>query len=256
MADPASPPPLVLCERQDVIATVTFNRPQVLNALSIDLFLELQDHLRSIAADPDIDVVILAGAGRAWSAGADLAQFAGAQPHARPRRVSPRIAQEINEDIEALPQPVIAAVQGYCLTGALEILLCCDLVVAEESARFGDTHAKWGLVPGAGMNLRLPRRVGLAKAKEMSFTARFYSAAECAAMGLVNQVVPDGELADAARTLAQAIRQNSRESISKQKKLYNDGWAGTLRDALRWAEDFNPGHAADRQERINAFSKS
>ena len=244
------PDPLVLCHTSEGIATVTLNRPEALNALSLELWLDLQTVVRDLAADPAVNVVILAGAGRTFSAGNDIKTMR--QPRAG---VSPRIQVDVIEAIEALPQPVIAAIHGYCLTGALELVLACDLIIATQSAQIGDTHAKWGLVPTWGGNLRLPRRVGLAQAKEMVYTCRFYSAEECRQMGLVNRVVPNDALLDSARALAREIAQNSRESLAKQKRIINTGWHQTLGDGLYWLERFHPGAAADMAERLAGFGK-
>ena len=242
--------PLVRCEAQDGIATVTLNRPEALNSLNVGLWVELQQIVAGLAAAADIHVVILTGAGRCFSAGNDIKTMRDPHPG-----ISERIQLEVIEAIEALPQPVIAAVHGFCLTGALELILACDLVIAGEGARIGDTHAKWGLVPTWGGNLRLPRRVGIAQAKEMVYTCRFYSAAECERMGLVSRVVPDEDLPAAARALAAEIAVNSRESIAKQKRVINEGWHHSLAEGLRWVERFHPGAAADMAERLATFGK-
>jgi len=244
----ATPHAPVLLDRHDGIATVTLNRPDALNALNVAVWLELQRIVAELHEDDATNVVILAGAGRSFSAGNDIKTMRDPHPG-----VSPRIQLDVIEAIEALPQPVIAAVHGYCLTGALELLLACDLVIAAESARIGDTHAKWGLVPTWGGNLRLPRRIGLAQAKEMVYTCRFYTAAECERLGLVNRVVADDDLREAARALAAEIAQNSRESIAKQKRIINTGWSHGLADGLQWVERFHPGSAADMAERLATF---
>lgn len=240
----------ILLDKREGVATITLNRPQSLNALSVPLWMELQRVVAELHNDDAVSVVILTGAGRSFSAGNDIRTMGNP-----PAGVSLRIQLEVIDALEALPQPVIAAVHGYCLTGALELLLACDLVLAAESARIGDTHAKFGLVPTWGGNMRLPRRVGLAQAKEMVYTCRFYSAEECRAFGLVNQVVPDDELLEAARSLARDIQANSRESIAKQKKIINSGWSHSLADGLEWIERFHPGSAADMAERLGQFGK-
>ena len=148
--------------------------------------------MQEIAADDDTAVVILTGAGRAFCAGNDIKQMRETGPDNRRADILHEI--DTASTIEHLPQPVIAAVNGYCFTAGLEILLVCDIVLAAESAKIGDTHAQWGLVPGNGGPQRLSRRIGLAQAKEMLFSSRHYSAAECVALGLVNRVSPDDRL--------------------------------------------------------------
>ncbi|MBD3647134.1 MAG: enoyl-CoA hydratase/isomerase family protein, partial [Pseudomonadales bacterium] len=153
---------LVLRDDRDGIATLTLNRPESLNALSPNLFIQLRDHIETIASQPDdIGCVILCGKGRSFSAGNDLKAIQAGE-----RAPTPHFQAETLELIENLPQPVIAAVQGHCYTGALEVVLACDLLIAAESARFADTHGKWGMTPTWGMSQRLPRRVGPLKARE------------------------------------------------------------------------------------------
>jgi enoyl-CoA hydratase len=242
--------PVVLCDVNDGIATVTLNRPDALNALSVPVWVELQRIVAELSKADDVHVVILTGAGRCFSAGNDIKTMRDPSPG-----VSARIQLEVIDAVEALPQPVIAAVHGFCLTGALELLLACDLVIAAETARIGDTHAKFGLVPTWGGNMRLPRRVGLAQAKEMVYTCRFYSGEESRQIGLVNRVVADDELIDSAQALAREISENSRESIATQKRIINSGWEHSLADGLRWVERFHPGSAADMAERLAGFGK-
>jgi enoyl-CoA hydratase/carnithine racemase len=241
---------VVLCEIEDGVATVTLNRPQALNALNVPVWVELQRIVADLGKADDVHVVIITGAGRCFSAGNDIKSMRDPTPG-----ISARIQLEVIDAIEALPQPVIAAVHGFCLTGALELILACDLVLAAETSRIGDTHAKWGLVPTWGGNMRLPRRVGISQAKEMVYTCRFYSGAESQQIGLVNQVVPDDELLESARALAVEIKENSRESIAKQKRIINTGWEHSLADGLQWVERFHPGSAADMAERLSAFAK-
>src|SRR5512137_1071229 len=178
---------LVLREDRDGLATLILNRPDKLNALTVDLFAELGAHVDAIARQTDsVGVVMVRGAGRCFSAGNDLADIAAGR---RPPR--PHFQSEIVEKLANLPQPVISAVHGHCYTGGLELALAGDLIFAAESARFGDTHARWAMAPVWGMSQRLPRRVGTYKAREMMFTCKTYSGAEAAAMGLANFCVPD-----------------------------------------------------------------
>jgi enoyl-CoA hydratase len=234
-------------ERQDSggIATLTLNRPDRLNALGRAVFEELRGHLDAIGLDVDgVGCVILRGAGRAFCAGADMKET-----HADPDEAV-RYANETIDVFEALPQPTIAAVHGMCLTGAIELVLAADLVLAAESAAFMDTHNKWAMIPAWGAHERLPRRVGLLKAKEIVFAGQRYSAADALAMGLINRVVPDGELAKAAWDLASTIAGNDWYALRAQKRAFNRGYEMSLRDAIVSARANRPAPSPTRQQRV------
>lgn len=233
------------------IATLSFNRPDVLNALSPSLFEALRAHVDAIAKDIEaVGCVILRGEGRAFSAGNDLrAITAGEQPP------SPHFQAETLDAIEALPQPVIAAVRGHCYTGALEVVLACDLLVASLTARFVDSHGKWGMTPTWGMSQRLPRRVGLLKAKEMMYSGRTVEGAEAVEIGLANLCVPDADLEPRTVALAQQIVANSWYSLRGEKKLINEGQRYTLADGLAYERENSAGATADTMQRLKDFGK-
>jgi len=205
---------LVLREAADGVVTLTLNRPDQKNAIDRELFRALRSHLRDLQADASVGVIVLRGAGENFSAGHDLKQA----PHAD---ALGWLRQEalIVESLSKLRQPVVAAVQGVCYTGGLELALAADLIVCDETARFADTHGKWGLVPGWGLSQRLPRRVGQAKALEMMFTCRPYDGRAAEAMGLANLCVAQGELQAAVDDLVGAILTNSWHSNAENKKL-------------------------------------
>jgi enoyl-CoA hydratase/carnithine racemase len=208
---------LVLRADADGVATFTLNRPEKRNAINRDLFRALRAHLLSLQNDSAIGLIVLRGAGADFCAGHDLA----AKPHADALGWLRREVQTL-ELLTRLRQPVIAAVHGTCFTGGLEMALSADFIICDDSARFADTHGKWGLVPGWGMSQRLPRRVGHAKALEMMLTCRPYGADEAVAMGLVNQCVPKGQLDAAVADLARTILANSWHSNAENKRLiYN-----------------------------------
>ena len=161
---------------------------------------------------------------------------------------------ETLEAIERLPQPVIAAVQGHCYTGSLELALACDLMIAGESARFSDTHGKWGMSPTWGMSQRLPRRVGLLAAKEMMFSGRVVGGPEAVQMGLANQCVADDALQQAAIDMASGFLQNSWFTLRADKMLVNGGLDRTLADGVQWERENSPGRGPDMEERLAAFS--
>jgi enoyl-CoA hydratase/carnithine racemase len=242
---------LVLREDDAGVATLTLNRPDALNALSPALFQELREHVDRIGGEVErVGCVILGGAGRSFSAGNDLKAIERGE-----RAPSPQFQAETLEAIEALPQPVIASVQGHCYTGALELVLACDLLVAAESTRFADTHGRWAMTPTWGMSQRLPRRIGLVRAKEMMFTGRVVGGAESVALGLANLCVPDSELRAASVDLARRIVDNSWHTLRADKRLVNEGQRYTLADALAYERRTSPGAGPDMLERLKQFGR-
>ena len=231
--------PQVTREDRDGLAVLSLNRPEALNALSPSLFVELREHVDAIAAVPDeIGCVILRGNGRSFSAGNDLKAIQAGE-----RAPSAHFQAETLDAIEALPQPVIAAVQGHCYTGSLELALACDLMVAALDARLADTHGKWGMSPTWGMSQRLPRRVGLLRAKEIMYSGRVVSGAEAARIGLANEAVPAGELDARTEAMARSFLKNSWFTLRADKMLVNGGADRGLRDGLAFERENSPGAA-------------
>ena len=175
--------PLVLREDNQGVAYLTLNRADKLNALTVSMFEELRKHVSNIGKDDSVNCVVLSGAGKCFSAGHDLADIAGGE-----RVPSRGWHSETLRLMELLPKPVIAAVHGHCYTGALEVALAADFIVASTTARFADTHAKWALTPVWGMSQRLPRRVGVSTAKRMMFTGATLKAEEALRVGLAEVV--------------------------------------------------------------------
>ncbi len=166
-------------------AVLMLNRPQKLNALSMELRGELVAAIEELQCDPAVRVLILTGAGRAFCAGLDLDELSKAEGNSTPAFELDPVAALLKFE-----GPVIGAINGVAATGGFELAMACDILIASTDAQFADTHAKVGLLPGWGLSVRLPRRIGLHRAKEMAFTAHFVSAAEAGAWGLVNRVVP------------------------------------------------------------------
>ncbi|TAL02739.1 MAG: enoyl-CoA hydratase/isomerase family protein [Rhodospirillaceae bacterium] len=239
---------LVIRQDRDGCATLTLNRPDKLNALNVQLFEELHAHVDALAGEHDsIGAVVLRGAGKCFSAGHDLADIAG--------EGGPMNESETIRHLSELPQVVIAAVHGHCYTGALELALGADLIVAADSAKFADTHARWAVTPIWGMSQRLPRRVGLSKAREMSFTGRTYGAAEAEAMHLVNFRTSD-ELFDAeVQKLTREILANSWFTHAANKRLLRETDGMSIADGLRHEVEHTAGTGPDMQRRIAAFLK-
>jgi enoyl-CoA hydratase/carnithine racemase len=220
--------------RQDGIATLTLNRPEQLNALSPELFSECVHALESIAASKEIGAVILAANGRAFSAGADLKVFTKPEFTREQADEYTRNADRFATLLETMPQATIAKVHGICFTGGLEISLGCDFIIAAHEARFADTHAKLGFVPMWGLSQRLPRRVGVQRAKAMSFTAREYSGQEAVQIGLALQSVPLAELDACVQRLAEEILAVNRRSVATYKKLYWEAQNTFLKDGIQY----------------------
>lgn len=242
---------LVEFENIDGVARLTFNRPEALNALSPNLFVELREHVDRIAGlTNEIGCVILGGKGRSFSAGNDLKAIQSGET--APAR---HFQAETLDAIENLPQPVIAAVQGHCYTGALEVAIACDLMICAESAKLCDTHGKWGLTPTWGMSQRLPRRIGVVRAKEMMFSGRVVSGAEAVAMGLANKVVPDDSLTEEALAMAKSFLENSWHTLNADKSLVNAGLDRGLREGLSYEREHSPGAGPDATDRMANFGR-
>lgn len=240
-----------LVTRQDAgrVAVLTLNRPEKLNALNIELFQALEAHVADIERAP-VGVVVVRGAGKCFSAGHDLSDIAAGEHPPRANYQS-----HVIERLADLPLPVISAVHGHCYTGALELALAGDIILAAEGAKFADTHARWALTPVWGLSQRLPRRVGIYKAREMMFTCRTYSGREAEAIGLANLAVPDAEFDSAIETMTAQILENSSFSHAANKRLLiaTDGMsqAAGLAHEIYHGE----GRGPDMAERIAAFAR-
>jgi len=237
------------------IGRITFNRPQVMNAITPGMLKELKAAVLEAGKDRDVRVIVLTGVGRAFSAGVDLKAM-GDQ-----KLVNGKVgdfldvpARELINAIRSVPKAVICLVNGFCFTGAVEIMLACDIVIAAEDAKIGDTHAKWGLRPTWGMSARLPRRVGYLKARELSFTAEAITGKEAERIGLINLAAPADRLEDAMQNMAKKIMGNSAQSIAAYKQLYNANESLTLDKSLdlEFDSDFE---ITDSLERLSAFIK-
>lgn len=241
---------LVLRDNNRGTATLTLNLPEKLNALSKEVFEALDEHADAIARETrTIGLVVLRGAGGNFSAGYDMNEvLEHVRAHAKPHYHS-----EVIQKIADLPQPVISAVQGYCSTGALELALAADLIVASESAQFSDVYARWGLTPVWGLSLRLPHRVGTAKACEMMFSCRTYSGAAAHDMHLANFCFPDDRFDTELGTLSADILANSwyANQVNKRALIEIDGLG--LHDAHALELFKNEGLAPDAEQRVKKF---
>ncbi|QGN54287.1 enoyl-CoA hydratase/isomerase family protein [Novosphingobium sp. Gsoil 351] len=243
-------PDEVLREDHDGWVQLTLNRPDKLNALTVAIFGELRAHIADLATAEGIGCIVLRGAGKCFSAGHDLADIAaGERPPSRGWH------SETLRMLEKLPIPVIAAVHGHCYTGALEVALAADFIVAAEGARFGDTHAKFALTPVWGMSVRLPRRVGIATAKRLMFTAQMIDAAEAVRIGLAEYAIPDDGFATEIERLAAQVAAQSHFSHAANKRLLEraDGVPADAALIAEWMD--GEGRGPDMEKRIAGFTK-
>jgi len=208
-------------EVRDNIAIITIDRPEALNALNIDVLGELEQAVVQAEKDQDVYVVIITGAGRSFVAGADIAQMKDLTPDEA--RAFGEFGNRVFSKIESLTKPVIAAVNGFALGGGCELCMSCDIRIAGEKAKFGQPEVGLGITPGFGGTQRLPRIVGLSKAKELIFTAQTIGADEALRIGLVSQVVPGEELMNTALDMAGKIAQNAQIAVRQSKAAINKG---------------------------------
>jgi enoyl-CoA hydratase len=240
--------------RQDErgVCTLTLDRPDKLNALDTSMFEELDAQLGTLEHDENVGCVVLRGAGRAFCAGADLKALADTTKPPPPPTFKPRVIERLSR----LEQPVIAAIHGVCYTGGLELALASDFIVADTTAKFADTHGKWGLVAAWGMSQRLPRRIGLSAAKRMMMTARVVEAAEALQLGLVDLLAPEGQLDEVLNAFVSDLLANSWHTNFAIKRLMIETDGMSLADALAHEHYRYPGNAPDHQERIARFRRS
>ncbi|HWA63447.1 MAG TPA: enoyl-CoA hydratase/isomerase family protein [Caulobacteraceae bacterium] len=241
----------VLREDRDGLAVLTLNRPEKLNSLNVEVFEDLMAHVEALEGQTEsVGLVVLKGAGRCFSAGHDLGDIAAGE-----RLPRPNFQAHVIERLAGLPQPVITAVHGHCYTGALELALAGDVILAAESAKFADTHAKWSLTPVWGMSQRLPRRIGRARAHEMMLTCATISGAEAAAIGLANRCFPDASFEADVEAFCRQVLENSSYSHRANKRLLLETDGLPLAAGLAHEIYTSAGRGPDMQERIGAFMK-
>lgn len=244
----------LLLEKDAAIATITFNNPKALNALTEETFSGMESLLDELETDTEIRVIILTGAGdKAFIAGGDISHLATLD--ANGARQFALLAQHVIDRIETFPKPVIAAVNGYCLGGGNELAMGCDLRIAADSAKFGQPEVKLGIIPGFAGTQRLSRLVGKGRAKEMIYTGEMIDAAEACRIGLVNRVVAKDRLIEEAKALAMKMCDKSASAISLSKEAIDNGLEMDFARAARYEADlFGLSFTtADCKEGISAF---
>jgi E-phenylitaconyl-CoA hydratase len=223
----------VLFERDGHVATITLNRPEAMNALNAAVRRGLAEAWKTVREDADIWVVIITGAGeRAFSAGADLVEMSQRRQSGGADPFWDAATPSLNRGLD-VAKPIIAAINGYCLGGGLEIALACDLRIAAEHAQFGLTEVTRGIIPGGGGTQRLPRAIPVGAALEMLFTGERMPAQEAFRLGLINRVVPAAELMTEARALADRINKNAPLAVRAVKEAALRGLQVPLEQGLR-----------------------
>ncbi|MGY1810976.1 enoyl-CoA hydratase [Blastococcus sp. SYSU D00669] len=248
---------VLLVDTADRVATLTLNRPESRNALSAQLIGELRAAMVALDADDDVDVVILTGADPAFCAGLDLKQLGSSGENLS-------LDAGVDDGTPSwfpwppLSKPVIGAVNGVAVTGGLELALNCDILIASERARFADTHARVGVLPGWGLSVLLPLAVGRGLARRMSLTGDYLAAEDALRAGLVTEVVPHEELLPAARAVAASIVGNDRAAVGRLLRSYRDieaalvgeGPAIEAATSREWAAGFDPAEVESRRRGV------
>lgn len=231
---------VLLIEKSEGIATVILNRPEAMNALSRELRRAIVAAFAEIARDSTVGAVILTGAGRAFCAGLDLKELGSASPTESGSAIA---GADVVEAVSGCGVPVIGAINGFAVTGGFELALACDLLIASTAARFADTHARVGVMPGWGLSQKLSRLIGVFRAKELSLTGNYLSAEKAEAWGLVNRVVDPDELLPACRALALDMLSCDRETMLSYRRVIDAGYAETLAAGLHLETEAAKQHA-------------
>ena len=248
----------LLVNLENNILTITLNRPEALNAYRPEMLIEIREIIIQTEDDPNVAVIVIEGAGKAFSAGVDLKVLQGFDPDAgKIGDLFDKPAALAWDTFRKSRCPIIAKVHGACFTGALEMALHCDFIFTTLDTKFGDTHAKFGLRPTWGMSQTLSQAIGIRKAKDMSFSARTVLGDEAVRLGIANEAVEDKDALDAlVDKRAGQIASNSQASVSAFKDLYNVAQSGlSMDDALK--EEFSREYPdiKDTNDRLAGFKK-
>lgn len=245
----------IIYEKNQGIATITLNRPEKLNAINSRMRDELIEVVVDVARDEKVRALIITGGTEMFCAGADVTDQPG--PSTLWDKLSPKRTYSYYHLIEDLGKPVIAAIAGYCLGGGLELACTCDIRIAADNAKLGDAHSRLGIMGGGGSTQRLPRLIGIPRAKELIFSGLPIEAQQAERIGLVNKVVPAGDLLGAARELSELYKQRPSIVLKLSKAAIDEGMQMPFAQGL----DFEAKCATlvsltdDYQEAINAFKE-
>jgi len=239
----------IIFEKEDNIAIITFNRPDARNAVNNQVRAEFTAAIAEVEADNDIKVMILTGSGKAFASGVDIKEFNKTTPYHAHNLF------RLGERVEKLPKPVIAAVNGFCLGGGNEIALGCDIIIASERAKFGQPELNIGVIPGGGATQRLPRMIGVCRAKELIFTSDIITAEEALKLGMINRVVPEDQLMPTAKEIAKKIATKSPAALKLAKQAINYGMQTSLEAGLKYEYELYSLSLSleDKVEGVNAF---
>lgn len=243
----------ILLEINGNVAKVTFNRPNALNALNKQMLVELDTIITNIGNDPKIKYIIFIGVGKAFIAGADIAEMSD-MSHEEAVAYG-RLGAGIFRKIELLDKITIALVNGYCLGGGAELAMACDMRICSLNAKFGQPEVTLGITPGFSGTVRLPRLIGIAKAKELLYTGKVIDANDALVMGLVTSVVSTNGLAEAGENIISSLEKNSFNALIHIKKMLSEGMDAPIDDAIEleniyFAKCFNHN---DQKEGMKAF---
>lgn len=239
----------------DHVAVLTVNRPEKRNTLTLEMRQEIKAVLERVRQDEEVRVLVITGAGdKAFIAGADVTTFKEATP-LEIRRYVGSLGQMLYNEVELVEVPVIAMINGYCLGGGLELAMACDLRIASTNARFGQPEILIGIIPGGGGTQRLPRLVGMGKAKELIYTGEMIDAEEAFRIGLIDRLTPPENLEPTTMALAQKIAARSPVLVKLAKRAVNQSWRSGLDEGLAYEREiFSLGFSAeDRTEGVTAF---
>lgn len=227
--------PVLLVDVRDEVALVTLNRPTAMNALSRDLRSAIADTFDRLNSDPGVRAAILTGAGKAFCAGLDLKELGRGSDS-----VSASVeTQDPVTSLNRFAKPVIGAINGVAITGGFELALACDILICAPEARFADTHGRVGILPGWGLSQKLSRTIGIYRAKELSLTGNFLSAAQAQEWGMINRIVPTEELIPTCRKIAADMLTLVPECLPAYKKLIDDGYAEDFGTSLQTERRFS-----------------
>ncbi len=221
---------LVLTDISDGVAVMTLNRPEAYNALSRAMTTAIIQTLAELSANDAVRVIVLTGNGKAFTVGVDLKELSeggGVLDSENLGEEAPLVTA-----FTECSKPIIGAINGFAVTGGFELALACDFLYAARSAKFADTHARVGIVPGWGISQKLPRIVGINRAREISFTGNYFSAEQALEWGLVNKVCEDDELVSDAVATARQITETLPEALTEVRRMINEGWDTTLGEGL------------------------
>lgn len=236
---------VLIIEKSEGCATLTLNRPDALNALNRELGNALTEAFRSLKDDPDVGVIIVTGAGRGFCSGLDLKELSEVDFSKESTLASEDSDAEepLMAAMREVGRPIIAAINGVAITGGFELALSCDILISSTEAKFADTHARVGILPGWGLSQKLSRLIGIVRTKELSLTGNYLSAEQAERWGVVSRVVKPDDLMAACRSLAKDMLSCAPGMVMKYKALIDEGYRLSFGDAMKYERNVSGEHA-------------